>query len=167
MRFWEDMWLGNQPLKDRFPTIYRISNLHNKPISSFASGLDLSTAPNPIPWDFNLVRNLRENEIADFCSILEVLEEVRLIEGKEDIRLWIPDRKGFFSCQSFFQSFMPNVPQAFPFFKAVWKTSVPRKVQFFSWLVVQERAPTCDRVRRRFPDIFFISKLVLPLQEEF
>lgn len=94
--------------KDRYPIIYRISNAQNKPISAFASGFNQTTAPSPIPWDLNQARNLRENEMADFCSILETLAEVRLIEGKEDIRLWNPDRIGGFSCQSFFKSLISN-----------------------------------------------------------
>lgn len=59
---------------------------------------------------------------------------------------------GGVSCKSYFNSLIPFDMQSFPFFKAVWKSSVPKKIQFFSWLLVHDTVLTYDRIHNRFPD---------------
>ena len=33
-RFWEDWWIGNEPLKKKFPSLYRITRKKNQTIAS-------------------------------------------------------------------------------------------------------------------------------------
>lgn len=54
----------------------------NKPISSFTSGESSSFNQNIISWELHLNRNLRELEISDFCSILDILSNIRLNDDK-------------------------------------------------------------------------------------
>ena len=36
-RFWEDKWLGENTLKELFPSLFRLSDLKSKPISAFVA----------------------------------------------------------------------------------------------------------------------------------
>ena len=75
---------------------------------------------------------------------------MRLVEGVDDVRSWVLESSGTFSCKSFFRSFFPHPASfCFPFLKLIWKTLIPSKVQFFSWLLVIGKLPTCDIVQRR------------------
>lgn len=42
VRFQEDIWVGDEPFKDRFSNLFRISLLKNKPISLFWFGFTTS-----------------------------------------------------------------------------------------------------------------------------
>lgn len=76
------------------------------------------------------------------------------------LTLWIGETSQFqiivfhITCKSFLKSFFPNdsSPQ-FPFFKYIWKVSIPRKVQSFAVLVLGEML-THDVLQKFFPDIF-------------
>lgn len=57
VRFWEDIWVGNESLKDRYPNLFRISLHKNKPISCFFTGITTSDFQNVISWDLHLGRN--------------------------------------------------------------------------------------------------------------
>lgn len=138
---WEDIWLGAQPLKDSFPI------LKKEPISGFISNPFQSFEASQISWDLKLGRNLRENEIPDFCSILDSFKDVRINEEREDFRVWVSDRGGLL-LQIVFVSLVHNDHQSFPFSKTIWKPPVPKTVQFFSWLLVHERILTCDRIQK-------------------
>lgn len=65
-------------LKNRFPNLYRISKLKNKPISSFLAEPDNSLNHSVIYWDLQLIRNLKDNKILEFCWILDILSNLRL-----------------------------------------------------------------------------------------
>lgn len=73
----------------------------------------------------------QENEFVEFCPILDSLDGVRIHEGREDYRTWTAVITKGFSCKSFFSSFFSNNQQPFIYFKTIWKTPVPKKIQFF------------------------------------
>ena len=65
IRFWEDSWVGNSPLKESFPRLYRLSNNHNMLIQSVVSWYSHSNHS----WDLNFSRNFSDRECDDLISI--------------------------------------------------------------------------------------------------
>jgi len=56
IRFWFDTWLGNKPLKDKFPALFNIARRKQDSVATV-----LATVPLNISFRRNLVdRNLRE-----------------------------------------------------------------------------------------------------------
>ena len=152
MRFWEDTWAGNCSFAESYPSLYRISFLHNEPIASFAI-FNSDAYSQFSSWNFHFFRNLRESEMSDLCCLFEQLEGVSIQHNEEDIRRWALESSGVFSCKSFFTSFFPiDTNPPFPWFKDVWKTPVPKKVQLFSWLMVLGKLLTCDILQKHFPN---------------
>jgi hypothetical protein len=95
VKFWEDIWVGDRSFSDAFPTIYRLSRLHNSSIHSLA-------IPNTIlvSWNFGFRRNWNDEEASEVSVLLELLESVGLTVSKKDVRSWILDTSGNFSCKS-------------------------------------------------------------------
>ena len=67
IRFWEDKWLGeNRSLKEKFPTLYQISNQQQQPISLLGSHKEEGWE-----WNFKWRGNLFDNEATMAAEFLE------------------------------------------------------------------------------------------------
>ena len=69
INFWEDAWEDSVPFKVKNPSLFRLSLLHNKPVSEF-----LANPNNSKPsWNFHLRRNVSEREISELSQLLSTL----------------------------------------------------------------------------------------------
>ncbi|XP_024195633.1 uncharacterized protein LOC112198748 [Rosa chinensis] len=107
-------------------------------------------------WDFGFRRNLNDQEIEEFASLMVKLENVRSVESKPDERRRKLEPNGKFSCKSF-HSFLISggSDPIFPPAKFIWKVKVPTKVKILGWLVVLGKTNTCDVLQRRRPGSCF------------
>jgi len=96
IRFWEDVWVGNSPLKDLFPRIFNLSCNQNMSIQSVSSW-----SPS-FSWDLTFRRNLNDREIIEFSAMMELIQGVSLNQNYPDKRSWMALSSGIFSCKSFF-----------------------------------------------------------------
>ena len=94
IRFWENYWLGDNHYSLFFNRVYRISSLHDAPISNF-----LKRDGNSLSWDFHFFRNLTDLKSNEMESLLTLLDSVHLCTFS-DKRIWILDSIGSFSCKS-------------------------------------------------------------------
>ncbi|KAL8465242.1 hypothetical protein ACS0TY_034665 [Phlomoides rotata] len=74
------------------------------------------------------VRNLRDHEVGELEQPLCCLESVRLGDVGDDFRVWVADPSRSFSCKSL-SSLCSISVSPFPWFKSIWNTPVPKKVQ--------------------------------------
>jgi hypothetical protein len=88
--FWHDSWLGNYPLKISFPNIFKIS-----------SNLDLEVAKALVngQWHIEFRRQLNENLSGEWDSLLDLLSEVELFEGRDEV-FWSLERSKKYSLRS-------------------------------------------------------------------
>lgn len=77
MGFWEDSWLGGVALKhgkkDRFPTLFKLSAAHDKPISRFCT-LDFLFLGGSQSWNLQVQRNLNERKVMQAINLLSLLD---------------------------------------------------------------------------------------------
>ncbi|RVW91468.1 Transposon TX1 uncharacterized 149 kDa protein [Vitis vinifera] len=129
IRFWEDLWRGDQPLGTQYPRLFRVVVDKNISISSVLG------PSRPFLWNLNFRRNLSDSEIEDLEGLMRSLDDLYLSPSVPDARLWPLSSSGLFSVKSFFlalsQSFGSS--QNFPS-KFVWNSQVPFKVKSFVWL---------------------------------
>ncbi|RVW71380.1 putative ribonuclease H protein [Vitis vinifera] len=146
IRFWEDLWWGDQPLGSQYPSLFRVVLDKNIPISSVLG------PTRPFSWNLNFRRNLSDSEIEDLEGLMRSLDGVHLSPSVPDARSWPLSSSGLFSVKSFFlalsQFFGP--PQVFPS-KFVWDSQIPFKVQSFIWLVAHKKVNTNDMLQVRRP----------------
>jgi hypothetical protein len=87
--FWEDVWRGDNSFKTMYPRLYRISECHREPITSF-----YRLENGEICWDFHLRWNLNDLESIEMASLLGTLSSV--IPSREDCRVWTLEDFGIF-----------------------------------------------------------------------
>nr|CAN67969.1 hypothetical protein VITISV_025092 [Vitis vinifera] len=64
IRFWEDLWWGDQIFKDQYPRLFRVVMDKNIPISSILG------SARPFSWNFNFRRNRIDFEIEDLERLI-------------------------------------------------------------------------------------------------
>ena len=96
IRFWEDLWWGDQPLGTQYPRLFRV--VLDKNIS-----ISLVLGPTrPFSWNLNFRRNLSDSEIEDLEGLMWSLDGLHLSPSVPDARFWSLSSSGLFSVKSFF-----------------------------------------------------------------
>ncbi|RVW87835.1 putative ribonuclease H protein [Vitis vinifera] len=163
IRFWDDLWWGDQPLGIQYPRLLSVVTDKNAPISSILG------YSRPFSWNFNFCRNLTDSEIEDLESLMRSLDRLHLSPSVPDKRSWSISPSGLFTVKSFFLALSQysESPPVFPT-KFVWNSQVPFKVKSFVWLVAHKKVNTNDLLQLRrphkalSPDIFSKDGLGFP-----
>lgn len=151
IRFWEDKWIGDQPLAIVFPELYRVSSGKHLFISSFLESPP-SLSSNGRMWNLYLPSRLSPSLRYLKGSILSLLEVTRFLLNVPDKRMCTLSQSGHLSCKSFHKALIVDpVSSQHQAFKGIWKALVPTKVKVFGWLVLHKSLNTQDRLQRRFP----------------
>ena len=126
IRFWEDLWWGDQPLRSQYPRLFRVVTDKNILISSILS------SARPFSWNFNFCRNLSDYEIEDLECLMRFLDCMHLSSLASYARSWSLFSSRLFTVKSFFLALfqLPDLSPLFPF-KFVWNSQVPFKVKSF------------------------------------
>ena len=137
IRFWEDVWWGEEAFYVRFPNLYRLSLAQNCNIAELfihQSGTSFHG------WDLRFYRHLNTREILQFAVLSEILDQVHLNGECEDIRIWNHDRSGGFSCKSAAIVLHHDIGvHDFQFYRFIWKATIPVRIRFFAWSLSLEK----------------------------
>jgi hypothetical protein len=150
IKFWKDVWIGNQPLEHRFPRLYTISTQHDLKVH------EVGFRENGVwRWNLRWRRNFFVWEEALVLELEEIIGNV-IITEVEDRWSWSPDVNEGFSVKSLYV-FLENIlldhgnltpSQSFAF-KSIWKSAVPSKVSALAWQVFLNRIPSKMNLARR------------------
>lgn len=142
--FWEDIWLGDRPLRDWFPRLYRVAKNKKALVQDrFSSGgRDLS-------WFFYFRRELRSFEEESVVELKAILEAVPLDLGAEDELIWLGDSFGYFSVKSLINLVFLNSEGTLAAQNLIWKSLAPPRVQLFVWCNAKRKILTRTDLRRR------------------
>ena len=117
-RFWFDTWVGNKPLKDRFPALF---NIVRRKQDSVAQVLSSS------PLNISFRRNLLGANLRDWQRIVNSLRDLNLHEER-DIFVWALHLSGSFSVKSMYATLINN---GITVSQDIWQIKVPTKINFF------------------------------------
>ena len=139
IRFWEDLWWGDQIFKDQYPRLFRVVMDKSVPIYSILG------SARPFSWNFNFRCNLTDYEIEDLKRLMRSIDCMNLSTSASDARSWSLLPSGLFTVKSFFTA-LSQTPDSSPLFpsKFVWKSQVPFKVKVFVWLVAHKKVNIND-----------------------
>ena len=91
--FWEDVWLGEIPLRLEFPKLFQYCTKQGATISDFwAEG----------EWNIPFRRSFGAEEIADWEMLMEKLQGVNPQRGK-DIPIWSFENSGQYTSKSMYR----------------------------------------------------------------
>ncbi|RVX23043.1 LINE-1 retrotransposable element ORF2 protein [Vitis vinifera] len=146
IRFWDDLWWGEQPLGVQYPRLLSVVTDKNAPISSILG------YTRPFSWNFTFRRNLSDSEIEYLEGLMRSFDRLHISSSVPDKRSWSLSPSGLFTVKSFFLTLSQysESPPIFPT-KFVWNAQVPFKVKSFVWLVAHKKVNTNDLLQLRRP----------------
>ena len=145
IRFWEDLWLGEQPLCVQYSNLKRVTLMRNLTIS-----VVLGLSP-PSTLSLNFRRNLSDAEIESLQRLLISIGFVQLSPSIADSRGWSWSPTGLFTMKSFYMALYMTPPiTLFHPAKFLWNSKVPSKVKAFAWLVAHRKVNTNELLHLRW-----------------
>ena len=90
IRFWADTWLGNKPLKDKFPALFNIVRGKQDSIATVLSSPNLN---------ISFRRNLTGRNLENWQRIVASLQQVNLMQER-DVFVWNLKASGTFTVRT-------------------------------------------------------------------
>jgi hypothetical protein len=140
---WEDVWCIDEPLKEAFPSLYRLACVKDATVadSVLFRGEDAH-------WEVNFTRTVQDWEIGTISSFLELLYSTTIKTNEEDKMCWRPSLTKGFHVKSYYKVLSSHGGDLFPW-KSIWKVKAPPRVAFFSWTAALGKILTVDNLRQR------------------
>ncbi|RVW16749.1 hypothetical protein CK203_076445 [Vitis vinifera] len=146
IRFWEDLWWGNQSLCSQFANLYRVISVKNLTVSNVLGNSF------PLAWNLNFRRNLTDSEIDLLQRLMSSLSSVCFSPSLADSRVWSLSSSGLLSVKSFFLALSKvSNPILFLPAKFLWSSKAPSKVKALAWIVAHGKVNTNDKLQLRRP----------------
>ena len=136
-RFWLDHWLGDSPLWQSHPTLYRLATDTN-----ILVGEALRTVPPAI----HFMRPLLIAERASWNELNQLIGVNRLGTTRDTVE-WSLTASKKFSCKSLYYKLTEGPVLVIAM--ELWKASLPLKIKIFMWQMLRNRLPTSDNVAKR------------------
>jgi len=119
-RFWVDTWLGNKPLKDKFPALFNIVRRKQDTIATVLSSPELN---------ISFRRNLVGVNLLNWNRIAASLQQINLLQER-DVFVWGFKASGFFTVKSMYAALINNgVRVSYD----IWQMKLPMKLKVFMW----------------------------------
>ncbi|XP_071729333.1 uncharacterized protein [Rutidosis leptorrhynchoides] len=145
--FWNDNWVGNYSLRDQFPSLFRISDAQNAPVSHFRWPSD--PLSDQVGWNLHLLAPLTELDSLTSGNRLVRINGLACSVGQDFIR-WVPDVNGDFSVSEAIRLLSVSTSShTIKWRQLVWNNRVPSKVAIFHWLACKQSIPVRDVLIRR------------------
>jgi hypothetical protein len=135
--FWEDVWMGELPLKLTFPRLYEYCGAKNCLVSECCKG----------EWYMDFRRPLSSSEAAQWEMLVDKLEDIQLNEGRDKM-IWNPEKSGCYTSKSMYRC-LSHQGVINKRMIRLWKSKLPMKLKSFMWLVSQDRLQTKLNLKRR------------------
>ncbi|WVZ83882.1 LOW QUALITY PROTEIN: hypothetical protein U9M48_030978 [Paspalum notatum var. saurae] len=129
IRFWEDTWLGNQPLKHQYPSLF---NIHATVAETLSSS----------PLNVSLRRALTGNKLIEWHNLVLRTMRIRLTEGA-DMFKWNLHKTGSFTVRLMYKALINNN------IRDIWRARLPLKIKIFMWYLKKSVLLTKDNLRRK------------------
>lgn len=148
VRFWDDVWLGEVPLKERFSRLYRISTQQNNRISEVGNWEE-----GVWRWEFNWRREMRAGEEDLFNILFDCLSLSSLSLESTDSWRWRYSTNGKFSTKIAYKRYKQiemqrRVPadregedDSIKAFKCMWNNFAPNRMKAIAWKALRGRIP--------------------------
>ena len=118
-RFWDDVWEGQMPFKDKYPSLYKV--VHD-PHATVAKVM----ATRPLNLYFR--RALVDIKLVQWQNLVGQIAHVQLVSGSDTFR-WNLTKSGSFTVRSLYLHLLDRQP---PFrHKMIWKLKIPLKIKIF------------------------------------
>ncbi|RVW32661.1 Transposon TX1 uncharacterized 149 kDa protein [Vitis vinifera] len=125
VKFWKDIWCGNIPLCEAFPSLFAFAVSQDAWVADCWDSMGDAGG-----WYPCFSRPFNDWEMEVVASLLSFLQGKRLIVGMEDRVWWNASKNGIFSVKSLYNTLDSSGAVLFPW-RIIWSPCVPTKVGFF------------------------------------
>lgn len=140
--FWEDRWIEGFRICELAPDIYERIPKRIRSTRLVSDALENDA------WAGDIGPDLSAAALDQFLSLWPRIEATQLSEGVEDSIVWAWEKDGRFSARSAYVARFMGL-EVSPTASFTWKSRAPLQCRFFTWLAVQDRCWTSDRLARR------------------
>jgi hypothetical protein len=134
VRFWDDTWVGDKPLKVQYPNLYNIVRDPHANVSKIMA---------TIPLNISFRRALVDNKLRDWLSLVAQISHVELTDDSDyfkwslnreltddsDYFKWSLNRSDLYTVRSLYHHLIDTQP---PFHhRKIWKMRIPLKIKTF------------------------------------
>ncbi|RVX20512.1 Transposon TX1 uncharacterized 149 kDa protein [Vitis vinifera] len=143
VKFWKDIWWGNFPLCNSFPSLYAFASSKEAWVKEFWDSSGVEGA-----WSPRFSRPFNDWEVEEVERLLLTIRGARLSPLMEDRMMWKVTSNGSFSVKSLYNDLSSRRAGLFPH-GVIWNPSVPSKVSFFAWEASWGKVLTMDQLKKR------------------
>ncbi|GKV34650.1 hypothetical protein SLEP1_g43008 [Rubroshorea leprosula] len=137
VKFWEDVWIGDETLANKFPRLFLNSLGRTKSISQMGFWSNGSWN-----WSLEWRRPILSWEEHSMAELWRMLQNIQPSKGQKDRWEWRNDQ-GMYSAKSGYQVLSSIHHQSRNnLHKRTWCRLVPTKICAFGWKVLQDRIPS-------------------------
>ena len=109
VKFWNDVWCRDRPLKEAFPNLYNISRSRDASVSEV-----MRYANGRISWDLQFRRLVNDQESHSLDSFLVLIYSTKVQGVGSDKFSWEPASSQGFKVSGYYQSLSPSRVISFP-----------------------------------------------------
>ena len=137
IRFWEDKWLGNFTLKDRYPPLYNIVRKKHDSVAMVCRS---------VPLNVSFRRSLQGINRDLWFQLVGLLVDINITD-EQDAFTWDLQTNKQFTVRSMYNALISNGQVVHD--KTIWKTKLPLKIKIFLWYLKKGVVLTKDNLIRR------------------
>ena len=127
IRFWKDVWCGEEALCSLFPTMFSLAVQKDAMVSELWNHFREEGG-----WAPTFLRPLNDWEMEEVGSFLSFIHRKKIKPEIEDNLLVNESRLGNFSVRTMYNGLDNSVDFDFPI-RLVWNATIPSKISFFAW----------------------------------
>ncbi|XP_060216840.1 uncharacterized protein LOC132644271 [Lycium barbarum] len=86
--FWDDKWIGHEPLKQLYPDLYTLCLQQQATVAELWTGQG---------WNLHLRRHLNDWEMERIAAFYSTVDQFNNLTGERDTMVWKIDNKGLFT----------------------------------------------------------------------
>jgi hypothetical protein len=136
IRFWEDKWLGNVALKEKYPSLFSIVRRKSSSIANVMRS---------VPLNISCRRALVGQNLVYWHELCASIVHIQLNQAP-DIFRWNYHQNGLFSVKSMYLALINNgyIDRN----KFIWKLKMPLKIKIFMWYLLKGVVLTKDNLAK-------------------
>jgi hypothetical protein len=134
--FWDDSWICDSPLKEKFPQLFEICNETKGSVASMARQ----------SWRLSFRRWLNEDLQVQLREMRDMLTSFA-VNNDGDTPKWRWESNGSFSVKSTYEHLCVNDHGAH--YNLIWKAKLPLKIKIWMWLIEHNAILTKDNLLKR------------------
>lgn len=123
IRFWEDTWLGLQPLKYQYPSLYNVVRKRHSTLAEVMS---------TTPLNVSFRRSIVGPKLVEWNDLISRLANITL-SNEKDCFIWSLHKNGHFSVKSMYNAIINSNVRIHK--RILWEVKVPLKIKVFMWFL--------------------------------